>query len=85
MILSFLMGGEVIQVRVDEDRTLFFKGGATNGEWIEFGTLVGMVRGDTESARMSQLIVRSLPSIDDVAWYVRDEFRRQGFEFVRQS
>lgn len=76
MIISLMVGSEIIKLRVDDDRRLFLAGKLTNNAFLPFAEAVRRSGQEGSSADMTEKIVRCLPSLDDVEWYVIDEFRR---------
>lgn len=83
MILTFVVMGEIIQFRVDKDRILFMRGRHTNNSWIAFSEAVKVSKQEGKEAEMTEKIVKCLPELDDVEWYVKHECKRMGLEHLR--
>lgn len=90
MIISFLLGNELIQCRVDKDRVLSMRGRMTNDQWISFEELVTKSGQDGRAALITQKIVRSTGLTDEeIEFFIRDEFLRtpglKGLEYVKTA
>lgn len=81
MIIHFQVGPELISVKVTPQREFLAKGRVTNGEFIPFTELVRRSKQDGRAAEITERRMKCqhcLPTMDDVAWYINDEFRRFG-------
>lgn len=76
MIITFQVGSELISAQVDEERTLSMRSKLTNNEFIPFTEMVGRSGQSGMEAELTQTIIRSLPTVEDVEFYVRTEFLR---------
>lgn len=79
MIITFNVGGGLIDVKVDSDRRLFCRGPLTNDKWLLFRDMVERSGQDGSAAEITERRLSCrycLPDDKSVEFYVIDEFLR---------
>lgn len=80
------MGPEIVTVKVTPERDLLFKGRNTNDEFVPYHTLISQSKQDGTAAEITarrMTCLHCLPTMQDVAWYITDEFKRFGAVCLR--
>ena len=80
MILSFVAGGSIVFVRVDDERVISFSSDNTNNQFVSLRSLSEQTGQDTADVQLVEVILKHLPS-EYVEQYVVSEFGRLGLEY----
>lgn len=76
MIIAFRIGPEIVKIKVDEKRALFLASKLTNDVFMPFDEAAEKSGQVGKSSEMTMKIVKCLPTVEDVEWYVIDEFKK---------
>ena len=88
MILRFVVGIEVVEALVNDDRCLFMRGRMTNDVWVSYESLMVQSGQDLTKKRDNDIFVRLIKSRDvllddlDVEHYIKREFVLAGLRHV---
>lgn len=82
MIMTFEVSGELVKFRVNKEREVSMQGRMTNDAWVPFSVAVEQTKQDKQAGRLTELIIKSLPTMENVEEYVRYEMSRLGLRHV---
>jgi len=85
MILHFVIQGGMLDFRVTKERIASMRGTLTNNKWVSFDKAVKLTKQSGKHAEMTTKIIRCLPSMEDVEWYVIHEFERMGISYLKTT